>query len=501
MNINTNRNNIIANYVGQGWAALMAVVFLPSYIHYLGVEAYGVIGLFAITLTIVMILDLGIGATLNREMAKFTAESIEASEVHRLLNSVELISFAFALLTVPLAWFLSGYFSEHWLNAISLQSGEIRNALVLMWFVACLRLCEGVYKGALFGLGKQVWYNSLFSISATLRYAGALVILMLISPTLMAFFIWQAAVSILNVCILRRRVKLELPSIKMKYAFSANSIVDVRYFATGMIGIGLMTAIMLQLDKAVLSGMVSLQDLGYYTLAATAANTIFLGVIPITQAVYPTLVKLAETKMQDSLITLYRKITQTIIVVISTAAMLLIFFPGGVIFIWSGNTDLVNFASPLLTILAAGSFINCLSYLPFQLQIAFGKTSLMLKIYFCSILLYPALIYTLTSFYGVVGAAWSWLILNSAHFILVTLFTHRSLLKDQRLSWYIPDVLIPTLFTILSMMFAMKMKPDSYEVRTDWFIFLAITGTLSLALSIAVSPSVRTSALSLLRRK
>ena len=30
--------NLLANYFGQGWRALMSIVFVPLYVRYLGVE-------------------------------------------------------------------------------------------------------------------------------------------------------------------------------------------------------------------------------------------------------------------------------------------------------------------------------------------------------------------------------------------------------------------------------------------------------------------------------
>ena len=42
------KRNVIANYLGQGWKALMELAFIPIYIKYLGIEAYGVIGIFAL---------------------------------------------------------------------------------------------------------------------------------------------------------------------------------------------------------------------------------------------------------------------------------------------------------------------------------------------------------------------------------------------------------------------------------------------------------------------
>ena len=61
--------NVIANYMGQGWAALMAIAFLPFYVASLGFEAYGLIDFFAVLQSILAVFDFGISATLMRECA------------------------------------------------------------------------------------------------------------------------------------------------------------------------------------------------------------------------------------------------------------------------------------------------------------------------------------------------------------------------------------------------------------------------------------------------
>ena len=40
--------NVVANYLGQGWQGLMSLAFVPLYIKYLGIESYGLIGIFAL---------------------------------------------------------------------------------------------------------------------------------------------------------------------------------------------------------------------------------------------------------------------------------------------------------------------------------------------------------------------------------------------------------------------------------------------------------------------
>ena len=72
------RINVIANYLGQGWVALMGLAFVPIYIKYLGMEAYGLIGIFAVLQVSLTVLDMGMAPTLNREMAFHSGSAFAA---------------------------------------------------------------------------------------------------------------------------------------------------------------------------------------------------------------------------------------------------------------------------------------------------------------------------------------------------------------------------------------------------------------------------------------
>ena len=91
------KRNLIANYIGQGWTALMGLAFVPLYIKYLGIESYGLIGIFAVLTAWLSLLDMGMTPTLSREMARFTAGSQSAQSIRDLLRSIEVITFSIAM--------------------------------------------------------------------------------------------------------------------------------------------------------------------------------------------------------------------------------------------------------------------------------------------------------------------------------------------------------------------------------------------------------------------
>jgi len=90
------KRNLVANYLGQGWVALMGLAFIPLYIRYLGMEAYGLIGLFVLIQAWLALLDMGMTPTLNREMARFTAGAHSPQSINDLLRSLEILCFLLA---------------------------------------------------------------------------------------------------------------------------------------------------------------------------------------------------------------------------------------------------------------------------------------------------------------------------------------------------------------------------------------------------------------------
>lgn len=485
------KKNIIANYLGQGWSGLMAVAFLPLYIQYLGVEAYGLIGIFAVVQALIMILDMGMGPTLNGEMTRFTNGAYSPQSIRDLLRSLEIICYSLAAVVVIVVWLSSDYIAREWLKAEHLPVVDVAHALTLMALVAALRLCEGIYRGSLYGLEHQVWYNFVYAFFTTLRYVGALAVLVWFSASIEAFFVWQAGVSLLTLAGLATRVYQSLPKARSSAKFSQGALASVWKFAGGVMGITIVTMLFLQMDKLLLLRLVSLKDLGYYSLAVTAANVLFMVVIPVTQAIYPQLVKLSSSDDQSGLAVIYHKTAQLVAVLTASASMLLCFFSSGIIFMWSGNEDLVRNTAPLLSILVVGSFLNGLSSLPYQLQIAHGWTGLLLKINILVVLIFIPSILVIAPLYGVEGAAWVWVAMNAVYLLLTSHFMHRRLLREHKWNWYFFDTLLPLSGAVFVMIVAKQLQPQIYVDRLHWFLFLLLTGVMAVLVSGMLATSIR----------
>src|SRR3546814_1317654 len=88
--------------------------------------------------------------------------------------------------------------SKRWLTTETLPPGVVHRALIFISVVVALRFFEAIYRSALIGLREQIWLSYATAILATLRYGGAALILIFVSRTIDAFFIWKGIISIIS---------------------------------------------------------------------------------------------------------------------------------------------------------------------------------------------------------------------------------------------------------------------------------------------------------------
>jgi len=155
------KQNIIANFGGKAWTALMSLAFVPLYIKFMGIESYGLVGIFASLLALFGILDMGLSTTLNREMARLSALPDKAREMRNLVRTLELPYWAVAVFIGIAVICLSGPIAHYWVKADKLTPATVKQALMIMGGVVAFRWPVSLYSGGLMGLQKQVLLNGI----------------------------------------------------------------------------------------------------------------------------------------------------------------------------------------------------------------------------------------------------------------------------------------------------------------------------------------------------
>jgi O-antigen/teichoic acid export membrane protein len=437
------RKNVGANLFGQGWASLVGLAFIPLYIQFIGVEAYGLIGIFALLQAWLSLLDFGLTPTISREMARFTAGGHDAQSIRNLLRSVEISMLVVAGIVAAAIWLSSGWLAAEWLRAEALPLAVVAQALAIMGVVVGLRFIEGIYRSSAVGLQRQVSLNVATSLLATLRAVGAVGILAWVSPTVIAFFLWQGLVSAISVCVLALVVHRSLPPAAGATSLSLNPLRSIWRFAGGTLLVTLLGFLLSQSDKVILSATLSLSAFAVYSVAYTVASAVRLIAQPIDQAVFPRLTQLHQLGDRAGLANLYHKTSQYNAVLMGSVGLFIAVFGHDVLALWMQDSALAADTYAILWILVIGMVLNGLMNTPYYLQMATGWTDLLVKVNAVLVVLFVPATYVLTQRFQATGAAIAWVLLNVTYVVAVARLMHRRLLRGELGEWYTKDLLMP----------------------------------------------------------
>ncbi len=492
------KRNTAANFLGTGWTALMSLAFIPVYIRFLGIEAYGVIGIFVLLQAWLGLLDLGMTPMINREVARFTAGARSADSVRDLMRSLECVATVIALTVAAALVLASGYLAKDWVNPRSLSVDEIAEAFAIMAFMVGFRFSEGIYRGFLLGLQLHVHINLIAVSFATIRAIGAVVILALVSPTLKAFFLWQLFMAIMSLMAMAGMAYARRPSGERAARFSLSELNSVKRFAGGMFGIAFLSTLLMQVDKILLSRLLSLEAFGTYVLASTLAGGITLLCLPIAQAWYPRLSSLHAARDEAWLVNTFHLGAQLVSVLVGSAALFLIAFAEPLLVMWTRNADLAARAAPLVQLLAFGNLLNGLMFIPYQAQLAHGWTGLAFRINAAAVCVICPAIFIVVPRYGAEGAAMIWAALNLFYVVFAIHLMFRRILTTEKWEWYGADVLMPLLPAALVaalLSYAMPALPHGMAQAG----LLAASGLLIFTAALLGAGRVRSQAIALLR--
>lgn len=484
------KRNLIANYLGQGWNALMSFAFVPLYVNYLGIEAYGLIGFYALMQSWLNLFDLGMTPTLSREMARFQGGALDVRSIRDLLRSIEWIATILALVVGGVVVLASPWLANHWFQAKHLSGSQVAQACMVMGVVLALRFIESIYRSSVIGLQRQVLYNVIVGVIATLRGLGALAVLAWVSPTIQTYFFWQVFVSFLSLISMAWCTYGSLPSADRQARFSTSALRQIWRFAGGMTGISILAFLLTQVDKIILSRLLPLSEFGYYSLAAAIASVISVGIAPITLAWYPRMCELVADANSSALGKTFHQGSQLVSVLAASISVQFLFFSEPILRLWTHDPALAHAVAPLLTLLVLGNLFNGLNWMPYQAQLAHGWTRLAVGINSVAVLLVVPAVLLITPRFGAIGAASVWVILNAGYLLIGAHLMFRRILVKERTQWYGCDLFFPITASFVIPLFIRFAWTDG-ESAALAIVYLIISAIGALLAAILASSRLR----------
>src|SRR5579859_1342764 len=122
--------NIIANLAGKLCNGLLSLGLIPLYVRLMGVESYGLVGVFASFQAVLLLLDMGLSTTLNRELARLPHQK-GGAEARDWVRTMEVPYWGAASVVLIVAWPLGSLIALHWVQPGHLSPASTQKAFSL----------------------------------------------------------------------------------------------------------------------------------------------------------------------------------------------------------------------------------------------------------------------------------------------------------------------------------------------------------------------------------
>jgi O-antigen/teichoic acid export membrane protein len=476
--------NTIANYIGRFWSILSNFLFIPLYIHYLGLESYSVISFSLVITGVIAILDAGLTATLSREFALKTNDNGMKLSI---LSTLELCYLLIALLIILILFFFGDQIARNWLHLNSVDPIKVSYYLKIIGIGIAFQLIGNFYMGGLLGLEQQVKAN-LFQIGWGVIKNGLVVIPLIYLPSLELFFIWQTISTIIYVVLLRislaKLLNSDSPLLRFP-KFEKVILKRIWKFAGGMFLIAVVAGVNTQMDKLAISKLLPIDKLGYYTLAVSIAQGLVILVNPISTAILPRFTFLYSENKNLEATELFHKIFLLVSILIFSFAANIVFNGKIILWIWTGDMNLASEAYLFIPFLVIGMSMLSLQVIPYTIAIANGYTKLNNYLGLISLAITIPGYWIMVSLFGAIGAAITWAIIQVIITPVYLFYINKYFLYKRSILIFIKDSFLPLIISFLISLLLSQNKMFS-DNRVYQLIWIGTSTLLTLLLCVII---------------
>ena len=489
--------DLLVAFANAAWTLLLGVFAVRVYVEVLGPSAYGLVGFAATLQAVAQLLDLGLAATVNREIARTGGRPDQS--VLDLVATFRRVAWGTAA-AIGIGVAAGGeWIASHWLSSRELAPATLVAGVVLCGMLVAVRWPMALHQAMLLGAGRQKTASLLAFAGTTLTHVGGVAVLWWFDASVLALLSWHVVAAALQLggLVVASHRAIDLRSARPGWREARRT----GAFTATLALVGVTGLLVGNADKLLLSSLFDLADFGIYMLAFTLVSGVAILVAPVYNAVFPRFSQAVANRREDAAGELLMLGTIGLASYLFAVAAALVAFGDAVLRAWLGNAELARTAWPFLSLLAAGSAIHGVLHLPFALQIALGRPGLMLKIQLVLLALYLPLLMVLTSRWGVVGAAASWLLVHAAFLALSTAGLRISARFVPVAHWLLRGVAVPAAIAAAVCLSAYWFAESSGTQTAGRLVLAVLAVSCSFALGLLSYPPMRRAVATTLRAR
>lgn len=394
----------IAQLSGRVLTSLAGLVITTLVTVHLGPAPMGILGIFLSFQAILGIMEGGMPIAMNRAVA-IGSDAKAEQENTRLFRAFEIVTLLNAIIIFLLVRMTLPLILKIW-DSEFIESIDIDSISVLFGIALAFRFMHPLYSYTLFGKQKHFVAGSLISIFAILRTVGVGVVILLFHKSLFAVFyvlalsnMGEVLAYILTCRFFRIWRMRAMPDWKQ---FRANL-----KFMAPLTGFIIVSIIISQLDRIIISHFLSLEQFGAYSLIATYAA----GVLAFTYAPINVFFPIMTRAVHEGN-------TQEIRHALSRAEKMILFlsFP---LSIWAcfyghdfgkmflNHPDIVTFTKPLWAPVFLATCFNAICYLCHKIFLSHNRPNWSFRINLIMMFIFPILLLASLQIFGYPNAVYA----------------------------------------------------------------------------------------------
>lgn len=422
------------------------VLATPIYVSRLGLEGYGIVGLWLVMQVMIVLLDMGMGPSVVRAFAG-APSGREGDEFKRdLLRTMEVFYWGVATAFTVAFALTSSWIAAHWLKSSAIPVAALSEALQLIAVALGFQFATVLYTNGLAGLQAQGKMNGLQVAGNVLRYGGGIVVL-LWRADLGLFFVTQALVAALQALVTRQVLwRMIAAPTSSRACFRLALVRTLWRYSAGMALSTLAGVSMANADRIAISALLPTGELGRYSIAFTAAALLQLGIQPFYRAFFPRYAELLAAGNHGQLRTEYFRSCRLLAAFVIPLGIVGWTFAPQLLLFWLGSQE--ETVATILRWLLIGITCSGLLWLPAALQQASGWTRLHASMMAGALVIgAPIMVWAIRT-WGTVGGTTIWVLHGVTGMTIELWLMHRRLLVGDLFGWYRQTLLPPLLLTL-----------------------------------------------------
>ena len=455
---------LLLTYIAQGWSSFLSVASIPIFIRQLGVDAYAFVGLLLAMCAVLSLVDVVATPVVNLEIATLKDRIDSKSQIYSGFVTLERLASLLLLPALLLVYLVSWSISTNWQINNMQEVGAPINILLLLAFISMLKIPEAIYKTYTLAFELHDVFSFVTIIVTSIRWILGIFIVSVFNLGLLEFFGFYLCATFIGICIYRLSLKKYFATSKIKAVIDYSILTRNLRLIKGVITIAVVSLLLTQIDKLIVGKSLGITDFAYYTLCTNIAAAIFLTISPITQVAFPKIANAVAKNDNLHLRSIYHLVCRAIAIVVSSIVCVGAYNAVSLLYLWTGDMDIAINAAPVLKLMLLSVLFNSIAWGPYQIQLAYGWTSLNIKLSLVLLPLYVAGLILSTYLFGVVGVAVCATVLNFTFAIIGTYYMHIKVLPGDFLMWLRKDVVLPFFGSVLATVLVAFFEPTSLSI-------------------------------------